>query len=62
MILDTHLHNLLAQYINAHGDNIEQQRLHHLALARMKERAPQASDTQLLRLWSLVVEVFAEEA
>lgn len=62
MTLDTHLHNLIAQYINAHGDNIEQQRLAHEGMLHLQKRGPHMSNTQVLRTWAILIDALGIEA
>lgn len=62
MILDTHLHNLVAQFIAAHGDSIEMQRLQHDAMTHLKKRAPHMSDAQVMRTWDILIDALSIEA
>lgn len=61
MILDTHLHNLIAQYAAADGDQIEQQRLAHEGMVHLQARAPQMSRTNVLRSWAMLIDILTIE-
>lgn len=61
MTLDTHLYHLVAQFIQADGNQIEQHRIQHVAMTHLKKRAPHMSDTQVLRTWAILIDALSIE-
>lgn len=54
--LDTHLHNLIAQYFETE-DPVEQRRLEELALVHLEQRK-RVSRGLALRTWAVIIDAF----
>ena len=62
MTLDTHLYHLVAQFIQADGNQTEQHRLQDCAKTHLKKRAPNRSDIQVLHTWATLIDALSIES
>jgi hypothetical protein len=56
MTLDTHLHNLIAQWFAAEGNLPEQHRLQHEGMTHLQKRASHMSQRQVARTWEILID------
>lgn len=61
MKLDTHLYNLVAQFIQAEENSAEEQRLYRLGLDHLQARSPNLSLTSIRRTWAVLTDALSLE-
>lgn len=55
LVLDTHLHNLIAQWFAAEGNLPEQHRLQHEGMTHLQLRGPHMSRREVMRTWEILI-------